>query len=159
MCTAVAGMALGQYATAQTTRPILTRDVDRGAAQPVNGTCTAAYYVNNVGAGKCVLFTVPAGKRLVVETVSYYVNVDPSLPLLNIVFGLNTPSANILPGSPNTYTVSTTPTNNGVSLYYSASQALHIYIDEAQSLAAAFQDSGGANYDQTFSFSGYLVDK
>jgi hypothetical protein len=154
---ALAGLALGQNAAAQTTRPIfLTRDIDRGTAQPVNGACTASFAA---ALGNCVLFTVPAGKRLVVETVSYSVVVLPSQSLVSIVFGLNTVSQYFQVGSPNLYAVSSAPYSNGAAVGYSASQPLRIYLDEGQAFAAGGSISGSNNYEQDFSFSGYLVEK
>jgi hypothetical protein len=155
--TAVAGLALGQHATAQTTRPILTRDVDRGAAQPVNGACSASFATS---VGTCILYTVPVGKRLVVETVSYSVALAAGQSLGSILFGLNTALPYFQVGSPNLYGVSTNPYFNGVTTVYSATQPLRIYLDEGQGFTAGGTvNGGGSNYEQDFSFSGYLVDK
>jgi hypothetical protein len=157
ICAVLAGLALGQYASAETTRTIfLTRDIDRGTAQPVNGACIASFAA---GPGSCVLFTVPAGKRLVVETVSYSVVVSPTQSLGSIVFGLNTVPQYFQVGSPNLYAVSTAPYFNGAAVVYSASQPLRIYLDEGQAFAAGGSISDSNNYEQDFSFSGYLVEK
>lgn len=157
VCAAGAGLALGQYAMAQTARPILTRDVDRGAAQPVNGACSASF---GDSVGNCILYTVPAGKRLVVETVSYSVVVEPGQNLVSILFGLNTPLPYFQVGSPNLYGVSTSPYFNGAAFIYSATQPLRIYLDEGQSFTGGGSvNSSGSSYEQDFSFSGYLVDR
>lgn len=156
LCAAIAGLALSQHATAQILRPILTRDVDRGTAQPVNGACSASF-ADSVGT--CILFTVPAGKRLVVETVSYSVALTPSQYLTSILFGLNTALPYFQVGSPNLYAVSTTPYFNGGANVYSASQPLRIYLDQGQAFVAGGSVTGSSNYEQDFSFSGYLVDR
>jgi hypothetical protein len=157
ICAAVAGLALGQPATAQTAKPILTRDVDRGTAQPVNGACSASFAA---AVGTCILYTVPSGKRLVVETVSYNVSIPPGQSLGSILFGLNTALPYFQLGSPNLYAVSTNPYFNGATNAYTASQPLRIYLDEGQAFVAGGSvNGGGNNYEQDFSFSGYLVDK
>lgn len=53
-------------AHAQTIKPALTRDVDRPTAQPVYAECDA----DSTIFGSCQLYTVPAGKTLVVEVVT-----------------------------------------------------------------------------------------
>lgn len=157
ICAAVAGLALGQPATAQTAKPILTRDVDRGTAQPVNGACSASFAA---AVGTCILYTVPSGKRLVVETVSYSVVLASGQYLGSILFGLQTALPYFQVGSPNLYGVSTAPYFNGGAFVYSATQPLRIYLDEGQGFVAGGSVNGGANnYEQDFSFSGFLVDK
>jgi hypothetical protein len=136
----------------------LVRDVDRSTSQPVNGRCIAGTDSN--GAIKCVLYSVPAGKRLVVETVSYQAVSEAGTPVYQVLFGLNDPSSSNLfyPGS-NIYSVTPTFVYETSARVYSATQALRIYIDENQSLAAGDTHGGTANFQQGFSFSGYLVDK
>lgn len=137
----------------------LVRDVDRPTLQPVNGACGG--FIDNNGVIKCLLFTVPAGKRLVVETVSYSATTQAGTPVYQVVFGQNDPSAaNLFYSSTNTYAVNPAYAyENGGARVYSATQALRIYIDENQSLAAGDSHGGNANYQQLFTFSGYLVDK
>ncbi len=136
----------------------LTRDVDRPTAQPVTGACYAAS--DGLGNIKCSLYSVPAGKRLVVETVSYKMVTASSTSAYFINFGEDAGFANLSFGYPNVFNV--TPSfayEQGGARVYTATQALQMYVDENKTLAAGGVRGGGANYLNTFSFSGYLVDK
>lgn len=152
--------ALLSSAQAQPTRAAMTRDIDRATSQPVNGvnTCTSIFnhYV------KCKLYTVPAGKRLVVETVSYQVTFDATQFLYSLAFGTDDTSTQYLRiSAPNVFVVAPgPPTVFGGNKYYSASQSLRFYIDEGQVLAAGMEHGpSNTNYSHIFAFSGYLVDK
>lgn len=151
------------------TKAALVRDVDH--AQPVNGYCYA-YTTPSFGSLKCTLYSVPAHKRLVVETVSYSGRFHPGKSPSQVVFGLNNPNVSVVyfpasaaPGTPeysNTYAV--TPgfvSENAGFRNFGGSQPLRIHIDENQSLAASAFEDDSSNNDQPqyFAFSGYLIDK
>ncbi len=137
----------------------LTRDVDRPTAQPVNGKCETGS-IPGSGFGKCALFKVPAAKRLVVETISYIVFVDSQSRLFQILFGQDAGFPTIFFGLPNTFVIAPMTTfDDGIVHSYGGSQPLVIYIDENQTLDAGFVTGGGTNFTQSFTFSGYLVDK
>jgi hypothetical protein len=135
----------------------LTRDIDRPSAQPVNGTCQAS---TQFGSIKCNLYTVPAGKRLVVETVSYRATAPGSSSIGQVLFGQDAGYSNLILGLPNTYLISPSLiiTDGGIKVY-GGTQALVAYIDEGKTLAAGVIVIGATNYIQDFVFSGYLVDK
>ncbi len=63
-------MGLVAAAPAFAQRAALVRDIDRPAAQPVGVTCKMYFSAIQV---TCNLLTVPAGKRLVVESVTWHV--------------------------------------------------------------------------------------
>lgn len=154
---ALALVALVTPAHAQV-KAALTRDVDRPSAQPVNGTCTTAS--DTVGAIKCALYSVPAGKRLVVETVSYKMATASGSAVYFVTYGQDAGFASLPFGYPNILSV--TPAfayEQAGARIYTGAQALQMYIDENQSFAAGGSRGGTANYVQSFSFSGYLVDK
>lgn len=144
-------------ATAQV-KAALTRDVDRATAQPAHGVCNATS--DSFGAIKCTLYSVPAGKRLVVETVSYQMATASGTPVYSVVFGEDTGSALLRLGDPNVFSL--TPMfayEQGGAHVYTGTQALLMYVDENKIFAGGGVRGGMANYVQEFSFSGYLVDK
>jgi hypothetical protein len=148
----VAGSATAQVKAAQ------VRDVDRAAAQPVDGHCSGFSSGDNLT--KCSLYTVPAGKRLVVETFSFHVDSDSTQSVYRLLLGKDTPQyGNILFG-PGVYAISPgTPVIISGSKVYVGLQPLRFYMEEGDSLVAEVDYTGGSNYVQNFGFSGYLVDK
>ena len=133
----------------------LTRDVDRPTAQPVNGKCSL-----DMGVDKCTLYTVPSGKRLVVEQVAYSVAVRTGGPIYELAFGLDTPlSTRVSIYNPNSFPVTPALQYDYLNVRtYSGSQALKIYLDENQVLAASVS-LAPQPYVPVFAFTGYLVDK
>ena len=138
------------------------------AGQPVHGSCigkpTAAAPPQQGSWTKCLLFNVPALKRLVVETVSYAVQVPASGFPSDLVFGKNAGPGNhlfFLEGSdPNmfTYTPVLTGVDRGTNVYR-GTYLTRFYIEENQVLAAGVAFTAVAINNQSFAFSGYLVDK
>ncbi len=155
--------ALPLGASAQT-RPALTRDVDRPSAQPVNGTCET---FREGGSGyRCILYKVPVGKRLVVELISYSLQVPSATLMYQMVAGRHDPSPKIFEGvGRQLYAVNLTQPSvigGGLGLFknYSGSQSMTFYLEETEELAVGVRDDGTAViFQQKFSFSGYLVDK
>ena len=157
---AIAALILGCVlpCAVQAQKPALVRDVDRGSAQPVSGGCSGFAALS--GITKCVLYTVPAGKRLVVELVSFEAAADGSNSVYKILVGKNNPPfGNILIGT-NVFTLSPgVATVISTTKLYFGSQTLRFYLDENEQLAGQVNFTGGTNFQQLFSFSGYLVDK
>lgn len=151
------GMGLVASAGAQT-KAALVRDVDRAAAQPVNGACSGFSAAFNIT--KCLLYTVPAGKRLVVESMSLQSYSDSTQSVVRLLFGKDSPQfANIAFG-PGVYSASPgTPAIASGAKYYSGFQPVRFYMEEGDGLAAEVDYTGGSNFQQSFSFSGHLVDK
>ena len=154
---ALALCAVASSASAQP-KPALTRDIDRPGGQPVHGYCVAPSFS---GAGKCTLLTVPPGKRLVVETVSYQLFVEAGKRIINIAIGDGTDFASFpsLLISDNVYSLTPVFSNDYGIYRYSTSQPLKFYLEEGRILVAYVATEGSAVYSQQFSFSGFLVDK
>jgi hypothetical protein len=157
------GLGVAGNATAQV-RPAFVRDVDRSTAQPVSGFCNAYAPWEYPGLAKCELYTVPAGKRLVVETVSFRLVILTGQDVREVVFGKNNTQSPRLEFGPGSYAVSPgTPTADNILFekLYSGSQALRFYLEEGEGLAGQDVYTGASvmSYPQSFGFSGYLVDK
>ena len=133
------------------TQPVPT--VDRSSANPVSGYCQAA--LSQLG---CVLYTVPTGKRLVVETVSYFLTVSLQNQVSRLSYGRRYDDP--LSVAPGLYAVNPTLQYSDTDIKrYAGSQALRFYVDQGETLNAQFGSTGGQNYLQEVSFSGYLVDR
>ncbi|MCL5801658.1 MAG: hypothetical protein M1283_03925 [Gammaproteobacteria bacterium] len=152
-----------------TPEPVLVRDVDRRTNEPVNGSCVTSTLTGPSASDfgyVCVLFVVPASKRLVVETVGYTLNATLRSPLKMVLFtGLPSGITNLFPlreTDPNTYTFYSLP-SLGSFLTYSNTHATRFYLDENGTLLAGARVLGPLNTttptQQVFTFSGYLVDK
>jgi hypothetical protein len=127
--------------------------VDRSTADPVTGYCQAG--LSQLG---CTLFTVPTGKRLVVETVSYFLTISAQNQVTRLSFGKKWDDP--LSVAPGLFAVNPTLQYTEADFKrYAGSQALRFYIDQGQTLNAQFGSNGGQNYVQEVSFSGYLVDR
>jgi hypothetical protein len=162
LATTVLILAFASAAQAQV-KPAMVRDIS--TAQPVDGYCNSTYDVS-LTLEKCQLYVVPPGKRLVVESVSYYIRlgVNGTLNVVSVLwfgyddcptcgnFFFNAKAVAIAPVE--TYSIS----NYRI---YAGSQMTRLYLEENQSFVAQFifTPGGGTNYPQHFSFSGYLVDK
>lgn len=129
----------------------LTRDIDRPSAQPVNNGCDAVR-VGSIESG-CRLYTVPAGKRLVVEFVGYELAAQT---IFRLTFGQEAGLETFLRYKPNTFHVPATLTTVGS---FTGSQALKIYLDEGQALIAKVIQGDASSSPGYFNFSGYLIDK
>jgi len=152
-------LACGIAASPALAAPTLVRDADRPSADPVHGTCMAATYL--LQSSKCILYTVPAGKRLVVETVTYNLYVS-SVSALRVIFGQDSGKANLYTSDPNVFQLAPAITGVSQSAYsYGNSAAIRFYLDAGQSLAGQADLSGpdaGFSPD-VFGFSGYLVER
>lgn len=143
------------------TKAALTRDVDRPAAQPVSGKCTGSTFTDSF---KCTLYTVPMGKRLVVELVSQRLISLPTQAVTLLQFGRNDQALSSFSDGDKVYSVNlgSSVTFNGSFSTHFGSTSLRFYLDEGDQLAGSAVFSsyfGSAAQVQTFAFSGYLVDK
>jgi hypothetical protein len=143
------------------TNTLAARNIDRPEAQPVNGSCGALSFVGFTGPAKCHLYTVPVGKRLVVETVSYHLVTDATESITELIFGSTDQpdTIGIMFGSNTFDVVPILVYSDQSKKYFRGSQALRFYVEASQSLAGQITYSGGSDLLQRFSFSGYLVDK
>jgi hypothetical protein len=122
------------------------------ARTPVRGYCQAA-----LNPGTCTLFTVPAGQRLVVETVGYFMTVGPSNIINRLSFGKTYPDT-VIAIAPGVYPVAVAQASADSSARrYAGSQALTFHLEPGEGLSAYFGSDGGSNFLQEVSFSGYLV--
>jgi hypothetical protein len=128
--------------------PVPVRDVDRAAQEPVSGECAAVYgTVTNLK--QCALYTVPAGKRLVVETVTYQLGIENTAFPYGATFG-NTSAAAVFTFAP------TFVGNDGIN-HYANAVSTRFYLGPGETLSAFAQFSAATIYGQRFAFSGYLL--
>jgi hypothetical protein len=160
--TAAALCALASAAAAQgrITPPVDVRVINPAtepvpvapARTPVRGYCQAA-----LNPGTCTLFTVPAGQRLIVETVAYFLTVGPSNTINRLSFG-KTYSESVIAIAPGVYPVAVAQASATDSARrYAGSQAITFHLEPGEGLSAYFGSDGGANFLQEVSFSGHLV--
>jgi hypothetical protein len=152
-----AGVASTLFATLG--RADTPRDIAWAANHAVNGNCVASNSPDQPRA-QCVMYTVPAGKRLVVETVTYAVStLATSNDFTNLTFGYTQDGIN--PSFDNIYFLTVKPVvlpGNGYQ-YANDTIPLKMYLEERQSLMGTFTFSPATVATQRFAFSGYLVDK
>jgi hypothetical protein len=128
--------------------PVPVRDVDHAALQPVSGECNAVYgTVTNLK--QCTLYTVPAGKRLVVETVMYQLAIETTGFPYGATFG-NTSGVAAFAFAP------TFVGSDGIN-HYANTVSTRFYLGGGETLTAFAQFSGATIYGQRFAFSGYLT--
>ena len=84
VCVAAALVALFPSLAAAQVKPALVRAIS--TAQPVRAHCSKSD-ISTPGAVKCALYVVPAGKRLVVEAVSYKIVLDVAFQVKELLFG------------------------------------------------------------------------
>ncbi len=129
---------------------------DAGQLQPVNGACGSI--VDSFGNATCNLYTVPSGKRLVVELFSYQLQASPTdaNPFIVLV-GLNTgfavPTANVFSFPP------VLAGSNPPRTAYADTRVIRVYFDEGQTVQADAQFGGTNATGQAFFFSGFLSNK
>ena len=130
---------------------VLVRDVDNPALQPVqaNASCNS----NSVDSCEVTIFTVPLGKRLVIEYVSMGATIPPSqgATLTIDTFAGGAEATHLFPLSPPAVPIlGTTRTFLG--------QQVRIYADPGKTvLVQALRTSTAGNATFEFSISGYLV--
>lgn len=130
--------------------PVPVRDVDHAALQPVSGECDAVYgTVTNLK--QCALYTVPAGKRLVVETVMYQLSIDTGAFPYGATFGNTAGVA--------TFTFAPTLVGNDGINHYANTVATRFYLGAGETLSVFAQFSAPTIYGQRFAFSGYLLNQ
>ena len=131
--------------------PVPVRDVDQAALQPVSGAC-AAVYGTTTNLKQCTLYTFPAGKRLVVETVVYQLAVEPASAFpYGVTFVSNAGEA--------AFTFAPTFVGNDGINHYANAVATRFYLGAGETLSVSVQFSSSTIDGQRFSFSGSLVDE
>jgi hypothetical protein len=138
--------------------------------QPVHGFCDAAPIpappTQRGSWAKCDFLVVPARRTLVVETVSYAIQVpQPGLPD-NLVFGRASVGSNHLffgdANGADHNTLVYAPTLTGVvdnTSVYRGAYATRLYLEENQVLSAGVSFNVLVNSNQSFAFSGYLLNR
>jgi len=144
------------------TEPVPTRDVDHPARRPVQKLAVAPTGTLP-GPANFVLFTVPAGKRLVVEHFSSEVGILSTASVDRYVLGIETPSK---PGvsifnhfiAPSYHSPCGT-CGSGTELFV-ASQPIRMYVNGGDTLVVNITFSGAVGPDAFgfFAITGYLVD-
>lgn len=133
--------------------PVLVRSVDSGSAEPVEASVAfPSGRGTSVIAGS--LYTVPAGKRLVVEHVSAVCSVRTGTRLEYASIG-TLPAGN---GGPALYLIPvlTGPSSLGGDSFV-ISQAVKFYVSAGEQLYVAAYETTVTDGVGTFSFTGYLV--
>ncbi len=107
------------------------------------------------------LYTVPAGKRLVMEMFSYFLRGDDA--------GLNGVPIAIALGTDVTYVATAehgvflapvlSGTNPGGTHYYADARAVRLYFDAGQTISVRLDFKSANQLDQKVQFSGFLVTK
>jgi hypothetical protein len=132
--------------------------------QPVSTTCRGT--VSSFTAS-CDLYTVPAGKRLIVETVNWQIVTLTSATVVRTIFGQGSQGVpNVIFGA-NTVNVPTPRTfsgtfDSGTAFFaYDGTQQVKLYLDEGAILRFSTYMSSTANggFGPDASFSGVLVNK
>jgi hypothetical protein len=157
-CAAAALLPLLPSLAAAQVKPALVRDVS--TAQPVRGYCSKSD-ISTPGVAKCALYVVPAGKRLVVEAVSYKIYLDSAFQVTELLFGRDdcTSCSNMLFDT-EVREINPTQIFNPSNRVYVGSESTRLYIEENDTFAVMlYTQAGSAHYSQQFNFSGYLVDK
>jgi hypothetical protein len=136
-------------------------DVEWAAKHAVTGSCTTPAYQEG-GNALCVLYTVPAGKRLVVETVSFYVTTPAGSNWGPVAFGATSSAVNpffFLQANAVAFTPVQGQSGTGLMQGFST-QMVKMYLAPGQILMGEFEYGSPTNtfYGDYFSFSGYLVD-
>ena len=130
---------------------------DAGQPEPVEGQCIAA--PAGGATATCNMFTVPAGKRLVVELISYVSNSSPTdgKPV-DIIFG-NSATLDF-EGSSGRYFLP--PVFNGalgnLERFADTRQA-RVYLDQNQALGVRIHFDQNNHVGSYFMFSGFLVNR
>jgi len=131
--------------------PLPVQDVDRPTAEPVVGTFVNASPFNFIN-----MYTVPVGKRLIVEHVSALLNVPTGVKVID-------GQLNDLLGAGPIGKLYLLPTFTGASSSttdrYVISQPIKFYVAGGDTLQAVFDSFPSTqSLDAFCSFSGYLVD-
>jgi hypothetical protein len=139
------------------TSPVLIRDVDGPAAQPFNywdndGQFTAGFLAANAGAPAA--FTVPSGKRLVIEFVSAFAQIPGGQ---NIVFGrIDTTGQSIYLTM--THTGTFFQAGEQVEGFVTTQRTFTVLEPGTQVFPTAARDSGTGNGLFQVQIAGYYVD-
>lgn len=122
--------------------PVPTSDVS--PLQPFEQTCDTTQQI------VCQI-SIPAGKRLVVQTVSFEVLTAPGVVVTLAAVNTTAPEAAFF-----TVPVVFTGTANGNN-FHTGTQSLRIYEDTSLSCVTILSDPGLTSFDLSCSVSGYLV--
>ncbi len=119
---------------------------DAAPPQPVTGFCETSS-----GSGSdCLIYTVPSGKRLVVEQFSYEISASFSI-------------APILVRAEGTTAFSFPPAfggcDSGGTCIYADTRSVRLYLDEGQGLSGVAFFSAANTFPVTYHFSGFLSNK
>jgi hypothetical protein len=126
---------------------------------PVMTSCAAQVPLST----NCLLYEVPDGKRLVVESVSWQISTAPSASLFSLVIGGNDGSStNALFGA-KAHAVATTRTYaDNLVARYTGTQAMKMYLDGPLRVIASTITMGpmvGFFGNHEVAIAGYLVDR
>jgi len=143
-----------------TNAPLLVRDVDNPARQPVIRLADDVNVLVGETQASKQMYTVPAGKRLVIEFVSVRTFVGPPGQKLFVAVGVSdgqtTYDINLAPTLVGTFTVGTGGTTGDRS---AISQQTRLYANAGDTVRAFVQKNDDVGAGQaTITVMGYLVD-
>jgi hypothetical protein len=126
--------------------------------EPVQTRCLSS---SSQGAHGCELYVVPAGKRLVIESVSHYVSTAATGVQVHwVVVGSSTSTDELLPMVAGSSTFAAPLTSSGSSInYYIGTHPARIYVDEGRRVVAWTNLSPSASNLFSVSITGHLVDR
>jgi hypothetical protein len=136
--------------TNKANNPVFIKDVDLAARQPFQWDKTVDFDPSQLGGSAS--FTVPAGKRLVIEFVSGDIFVTKGKI---VTFGVNT----TVNGTATAHHLLLTPQggSGGYIESYLASQSLRLYADSNTTVTLGVNSTEGGDTKGFFTVSGYLV--
>jgi hypothetical protein len=119
------------------------------------------------GVVRCPLYTVPAGKRLIVDQVSYYVTHDIGVSTDELIYGLDNSAGDYMfwPSARTVYihhpTSVTRSTVNGYGNspveIADGTQSIQLVFEAGETFSAQYTHSSNSNWVQTFMFQGHLI--
>ncbi|MEO8486166.1 MAG: hypothetical protein ABI585_07475 [Betaproteobacteria bacterium] len=151
-------MATFAGATAVSAQGKAAQTLDVSARNAVGGEC--AFTPNPTSTlYSCALYTVPAGKLLIVRTVGFRVAGGTSPVPMNVLFGRFN-GLGLFMGSPRTYSFAIPPPSiAGSFAIYAANHLTEFVLDENDRLDGSMEFNAAPALLTVLTFSGYTIDK
>lgn len=131
------------------------------AGTPVNGYCQSSA-PTGYSVVRCPLYTVPAGKRLIVESVSWRLIQSFNNTWSDLIFGLDTaegtPTVNFLPSARTVFIQHLQTSTDGTTVSMSeGTQSVKLVYEAGEVFSSQYTYGGsGPDYYQITSFQGHL---
>jgi hypothetical protein len=127
---------------------------------PLNPVMARCFEFLSGGSANCLLYEIPDGKRLVIESVSWQLVTSTTAHVTTLVIGSpDGGSANVLIGAKG-HVVATPRTYEGEVAFYVGTQAMKMYLDGPARVLASVSTLGPtANSQQNVAIAGHLLNK